>query len=128
MTIFEKIAKGEIPSYKIWEDEDYLAFLDINPIAKGHVLVVPKENPGDKLFELEDDQYIELQKRAKLVAGKIKQALDVDRVFMIVEGIEVPHVHIHLIPARPGFTLHKSKKIDLSEAEFKEIQGKFKNV
>ncbi|MBP6994090.1 HIT family protein [Candidatus Woesebacteria bacterium] len=97
-TIFEKIIAGEIPSYKIWEDENHFAFLDISPFAPGHTLVVPKK-PSPYIFDLGDDEYTGLMLAAKIVAQKLRQAMQTPRVGVIVAGYGVvDHVHIHLIP------------------------------
>lgn len=100
MTIFTKIINGEIPSYKVAEDDRYYAFLDINPLQKGHTLVVPKlaEPEADYIFDLEDDLLGDMMVFAKSVAKGIKEATDCKRVGVAVIGLEVPHVHIHLIP------------------------------
>ncbi|QQL48879.1 HIT family protein [Mucilaginibacter ginkgonis] len=96
-TIFNKIISGEIPSYKIAESNDYLAFLDINPLAEGHVLVIPKIEV-DNLFDLDDATYTGLQMFAKIVAHGIKRSVPCIKVGVAVIGLEVPHAHIHLIP------------------------------
>lgn len=96
-TIFSKIAAGEIPSYKIAEDDRYFAFLDINPVAECHTLVIPK-NETDYIFDLDDEEYAGLQLFAKRVAAAIKKAMPCRRVGVAVMGLEVPHAHIHLIP------------------------------
>lgn len=96
-SIFSKIAAGEIPSYKIAEDDNYFAFLDINPVAEGHTLVIPKREE-DYIFDLDDDEYVGLQLFAKRVAKAIKKAMPCKRVGVAVMGLEVPHAHIHLIP------------------------------
>lgn len=97
MTIFSKIVSGEIPAYKVAESIDFLAFLDINPLAEGHVLVIPKQEV-DYLFDMEDDLYTGLQIFAKIVATGLKKAISCKRVGVAVIGLEVPHAHIHLIP------------------------------
>lgn len=97
MTIFSKIVSGEIPAYVVAETIDFLAFLDINPLAEGHVLVIPKQEV-DYLFDMEDDLYTGLQIFAKIVAGGIKKAIPCIKVGVAVIGLEVPHAHIHLIP------------------------------
>ncbi|MDB4920632.1 HIT family protein [Mucilaginibacter sp.] len=97
MTIFSKIVSGEIPAYKVAETIDFLAFLDINPLAEGHVLVIPKKEI-DYLFDLDDELYTGLQIFAKIVAGGIKKAIPCMKVGVAVIGLEVPHAHIHLIP------------------------------
>jgi histidine triad (HIT) family protein len=97
MTLFSKIVAGEIPAYKVAESNDFLAFLDINPLAEGHVLVIPKKEV-DYLFDLDDETYTGLQLFAKIVAGGIRRAIPCKRVGVAVIGLEVPHAHIHLIP------------------------------
>lgn len=96
-SIFTKIIQGEIPSYKVAEDDNYYAFLDINPVNAGHTLVVPKKEV-DKLFDLDDTTYSGLFQFSKRVAAAIEKTLPCDRVGMTVVGLEVPHAHIHLIP------------------------------
>ena len=96
-SIFSKIASGEIPSHKVAENENYLAFLDINPLVTGHVLVIPKKEV-DYIFDLDDETYIGLQLFAKKVALSIKRAIVCKRVGVVVMGLEVPHAHIHLVP------------------------------
>jgi len=97
MTIFSKIVAGEIPAYKVAESNDYLAFLDISPLAEGHVLVIPKAEV-DYLFDMDDELYEGLQIFAKIVATGIKKAIPCKKVGVAVIGLEVPHAHIHLIP------------------------------
>jgi histidine triad (HIT) family protein len=96
-TIFSKIVKGEIPAYKVLEDDRFLAFLDVNPLVKGHVLVIPKE-PVDYIFDLDPDTLGDLHKFARKVAVAIKKAVPCARVGVAVIGLEVPHAHVHLIP------------------------------
>jgi len=97
MTIFSKIVAGEIPAYKVAETLEFLAFLDINPLAEGHVLVIPKKEV-DYLFDLDDETYTGLQIFAKIVATGLRKAIPCKRIGVAVIGLEVPHVHIHLIP------------------------------
>ena len=97
MSIFTKIVNGEIPSYKIAEDENYLAFLDVNPNAKGHTLCIPKQEI-DKIFEMDDELYLGLMKFSKKIAIAIEKTVPCKRVGMAVVGLEVPHAHVHLIP------------------------------
>ena len=97
MTIFSRIAAGEIPAYKVAESNDFLAFLDINPLVEGHVLVIPKKEV-DYLFDLDDETYTGLMIFAKIVAAGIKKAIPCLRIGVAVIGLEVPHAHIHLIP------------------------------
>ena len=97
MTIFSKIVSGEIPAYKVAESIDFLAFLDISPLAEGHVLVIPKQEV-DYIFDMDDELYTGLQIFAKIIATGIKKAIPCKKVGVAVIGLEVPHVHIHLIP------------------------------
>ncbi len=97
MSVFSKIISGEIPAYKVAESVDFLAFLDISPLAEGHVLVIPKKEV-DYLFDLEDELYTGLQLFAKIVATALKAAIPCKKVGVAVIGLEVPHAHIHLIP------------------------------
>ena len=121
-TIFTKIANGEIPSYKVAENENYYAFLDIAPMAKGHTLVIPKHTEEDYIFNLEDDTYSGLCSFAKKVAQAIKSAVPCKRVGVAVLGMEVPHTHIHLVPLQTeGDMDFRKKKLELSPAEFSEI-------
>lgn len=120
-SIFSKIIAGEIPAYKVAEDENFLAFLDINPLAKGHTLVIPKKEV-DYIFEIEDPLYSELFVFAKKVAKGIKAVVPCDKVGMTVIGLEVPHAHIHLIPIRSIYDMDFSKpKLKFSPEQFKEI-------
>jgi len=120
-SIFTKIVRGEIPSYKIAEDEDYLAFLDINPLAKGHTLVIPKKET-DYLFDLDDDLLAGMTVFAKKVALAIDKVSDCKRVGVAVLGLEVAHAHIHLIPINGLYDIEFSRpKLKLTDEEFKEI-------
>src|ERR1700761_9667064 len=96
-TIFSKIVSGEIPSYKVAESNEFLAFLDVSPLAEGHVLVIPKKEI-DYIFDLDDETYTGLQLFAKIVAEGLKEAIPCKRIGVAVIGLEVPHAHIHLIP------------------------------
>ena len=121
-TIFTKIAKGEIPSYKVAENDDFYAFLDIAPMAKGHTLVIPKHVEDDYIFSLEDDTYIGLCAFAKKVAQAIKAAVPCKRVGVAVLGMEVPHTHIHLVPLNTEADMDfRKKKLELTPEEFSEI-------
>ncbi len=123
-SIFSKIVKGEIPSYKIAEDENFYAFLDIAPVAQGHTLVIPKKEV-DYLFDLDDQLYIGLQLFAKKVAVALKQAIPCKKIAVVVLGLEVPHAHIHLIPMNSEQDVNFAKeKLHLNEDEFIEIQKK----
>ena len=120
-SIFSKIVNGEIPAYKVAENEKFLAFLDVNPLVKGHVLVIPKTEV-DYIFDLEDDVYLGLQAFAKKVALGIKKAIPCQRVGVAVMGLEVPHAHIHLVPMNSMQDLNFSRqKLKLTEDEFKQI-------
>ncbi len=127
-TIFTKIIKGDIPSYKIAEDEKYYAFLDINPFSKGHVLVVPKVEI-DYLFDIEDNLYTGLMLFSKKVAIAIKEALPCHRVGVLVQGTEVPHAHVHLIPfyTPSGAEIFGRQKITMSDTEFEEVRKNISN-
>ena len=119
-TIFTKIIKGNIPCYKVAENDDYFAFLDINPNSKGHTLVVPKKEE-DKLFDLHEDAYLSLMRFSYKVAKAIEKAVPCQRVGMTVIGLEVPHVHVHLIPLHTMADANFSKKETLSPELFQEI-------
>lgn len=124
MTIFSKIINGEIPSYKVAENEKFYAFLDINPLQKGHTLVVPKlaEPEADYIFDLEDDILSEMLVFAKQVARGIKGAVECRRVGVAVIGLEVPHVHMHLIPiSKEGDMSFANQKLTLPSEEMAEI-------
>ena len=121
-TIFSKIVNGEIPAWKVAENDGYLAFLDIFPVAKGHTLVIPKKEV-DYLFDLDDETYLGLQAFAKKVAEGLKKAIPCKKVGVMVLGLEVPHAHIHLVPMqREADLLHFSKKLTLTQKEFEEIR------
>lgn len=124
MTIFSKIIKGEIPSYKIAEDANYYAFLDINPIAKGHTLVVPKKEV-DYIFDLDEETLAGMMLFAQKVAKKMKENIDCKRIAVVVLGLEVPHAHIHLIPLnKESDADFQRPKLKLSVEEFEEIRAK----
>ncbi len=121
-SIFSKIVNGEIPAYKVAEDENYLAFLDIFPVAKGHTLVIPKKEV-DYIFDLEDDLFLGLQAFAKKVAVGLKKVIPCQKVGVLVLGLEVPHAHIHLIPMQTeADLLNFSKKLKFTSEEFQEIK------
>ena len=124
MDIFSKIAAGEIPSYKCAEDENFYAFLDINPVAKGHTLVIPRREI-DYIFDMEDDELAAFQLFAKKVALALKRVFPCRKVAQIVLGLEVPHAHIHLIPMNSEADVDFRKpKLELPEEEFKYISSK----
>ena len=121
MTIFSRIVKGEIPSYKCAENEKFYAFLDINPLQKGHTLVIPKREV-DYIFDMEDEEIAEVQVFAKRVAIAIKKAFPCVKVGQAVLGLEVPHAHIHLVPMQSEKDMiFSNKKLELSKEEFEEI-------
>jgi histidine triad (HIT) family protein len=120
-SIFTKIVNGEIPSWKVAEDENYFAFLDIFPVVKGHTLVIPKKEV-DYLFDLDNETYSGLQLFAKKVALGIQRAIPCKKVGVMVLGLEVPHAHIHLVPMQSeADLLHFSKKLSFSKEEMAEI-------
>ena len=125
-SIFTKIISGEIPSYKIHEDENYLAFLDINPNALGHTLCIPKKEI-DQIFDLDDQTLTGLMIFSKKVARAIKKAVVCKRVGISVIGLEVPHVHVHLIPINKMDDMSFESKIHLKQDEFTEIMKKIKS-
>jgi histidine triad (HIT) family protein len=117
-SIFTKIVNGEIPSYKVAEDKNYLAFLDIFPLALGHILVIPK-NETDYLFDLDDESYSGLMSFSKRVAIALKKAIPCKKVGIAVLGLEVPHAHIHLVPLNRESDINFSKpKLSMSAEEF----------
>ena len=124
MDIFSKIAAGEIPSYKCAESEQFYAFLDINPLVKGHTLVIPRREV-DYIFDMEDADLAEFEVFAKKVAKAIKAAFPCKKVAQVVLGLEVPHAHIHLIPMNSEADVNFRKEhLKLTEEEFKEIADK----
>ena len=125
-TIFTRIINGEIPCYKIAENERYFAFLDINPLKKGHTLVVPKHET-DYIYDLDDDYLAGLIVFSKKVAGAIKAAYPCNRIGIAVLGLEVPHAHIHLVPMDSMEDLNfRNPKLKLSPEEFREIAEKIR--
>ena len=124
MDIFSKIAAGEIPSYKCAESDKFYAFLDINPLVKGHTLVIPRREV-DYIFDMDDDEIAEYQVFAKKVALAVKAAFPCKKVAQVVLGLEVPHAHIHLIPMQSEADVDfRREKLKLSEEDFKEIASK----
>ena len=120
-SVFTQIVNGEIPCFKIAETERFFAFLDVNPLAKGHCLIIPKEEI-DYLFDLKEEDYIGLQLFAKILAGALKKAIPCKRVGMAVLGLEVPHAHIHLIPLNQEGDLNFSNsRIKLGSEEMQQI-------
>ncbi len=125
-SIFTKIVNGEIPCYKIAEDANFLAFLDVNPNAKGHTLCIPKQEI-DELFEIDDDLYLGLMLFSKKIASALKKKVPCKRIGMAAIGLEVPHAHIHLIPLNEMDEMRFQNKVTLTKEEFealaKEIQS-----
>ena len=127
-TIFTKIANGEIPSYKVAENEEFYAFLDIAPMAKGHTLVIPKKVEDDYIFNLDQETYMGLCSFAREVAQALKAAVPCKRVGVAVLGMEVPHTHIHLVPLQSEADMDFRKtKLELSQEEFAEIASAIYN-
>ncbi|MGO2294559.1 MAG: HIT family protein [Psychroflexus halocasei] len=128
MSIFTKIINGDLPAYKVAENDDFLAFLDINPNTKGHTLCIPKKEV-DKIFDLDEDTYNALMTFSRKVALALRKTVECKRIGMSVIGLEVPHVHVHLIPLHKMEDTRFDKKVSLSEKEFKklakEIQDNF---
>ena len=117
-TIFSKIIRGEIPSYKIAEDDRFYAFLDINPLSRGHALVVPKVEV-DYIFDLDDDLYRDMWLFAKKLGNVIESIVTCKRIGLIVMGLEVPHAHIHIIPMNSEADMNfRNPRVDLSQEEF----------
>ena len=127
-SIFSKIVNGEIPAYKVAENENYLAFLDIFPLQKGHVLVIPKTEV-DYIFDLDNEVYLGLMSFAKDVSQKIESVIGCERIGVAVIGLEVPHAHIHLIPIRSEGDMNFTKpKLKISPEEMADIANSIKNA
>jgi histidine triad (HIT) family protein len=124
-SIFIKIVKGEIPCYKIAEDDNYLAFLDVNPNAKGHTLCIPKFEV-DKIFDMDEAHYLGLMHFSRKVAIALEKAVPCKRVGMAVVGIEVPHAHVHLIPLNEMDEMRFQKKVSLTKEEFEVLAESIK--
>lgn len=122
-SIFTKIVNGEIPCYKIAEDENYLAFLDVNPNAIGHALCIPKQEI-DKIFDLDDALYLGLMQFSKKIAIALEKAVPCKRIGMSVIGLEVPHAHVHLIPLNEMDEMRFQNKVRLSKEEFETLARK----
>ena len=127
MDIFSKIAAGEIPSYKCAESDKFYAFLDINPVAKGHTLVIPRREV-DYIFDMDDDEFAEYQVFAKRVATALKKAFPCKKVAQVVLGLEVPHAHIHLIPMNSEADVDfRREKLKLTSEEMASIAEAIRN-
>lgn len=125
-SIFTKIVKGEIPCYKITEDENYLAFLDVNPNAKGHTLCIPKEEIN-KIFDMEEEHYLGLMKFSRKVAKALEKTVECKRIGVAVVGLEVPHTHVHLIPLQDMDDMRFQRKTSLTKEEFEELAKAIQN-
>lgn len=126
-SVFTRIINGEIPAYKIAEDERFLAFLDAMPLVEGHTLVIPKQ-PTDKIFDIATDDYMSLFAFAQKVAKKLETAIDCKRIGLAVVGLEVPHAHIHLIPISKMSDMNfQNERLQLSKENYLEIQSKILN-
>ncbi len=119
-SIFTKIINGEIPCYKIAEDENYLAFLDVNPNAKGHTLCIPKQEI-DKIFDMEEELYLGLMKFSRKVAKALEKTVPCKRIGLAVVGLEVPHAHVHLIPLHDMDDMRFQRKTILTKEEFEKL-------
>ena len=127
-SIFSKIVSGNMPSFKVAEDDHYLAFLDISPLAKGHVLVIPKQET-DYIFDLDSEEYLGLFSFAKKVAIAMDKVISCERIGVAVIGLEVPHAHIHLVPLQDVSDINfERKKLEFSDSEMKEIADLIKSA
>lgn len=125
-SVFTKIINGEIPSYKIAEDDHFIAFLDVNPNAVGHTLCVPKQEIN-KIFEMEEEHYLALMKFSRKIAVALEKAILCKRIGVAVVGLEVPHVHVHLIPLQDMEDMRFQRKVSLTGEEFEKTVQKIKN-
>ena len=119
-SIFTKIVNGEIPCYRIAEDENYLAFLDVNPNTTGHTLCIPKQEIN-KIFDMEEDLYLGLMKFSRKVAKAVEKTVPCKRIGLAVVGLEVPHTHVHLIPLHDMDDMRFQRKVKLSRDEFEQL-------
>ncbi len=125
-SIFTKIVNGEIPAYKVAEDDNYLAFLDVNPNAKGHTLCIPKKEVN-KIFDMDEEHYIGLMKFSRKVAIALEKTVPCKRVGVAVVGLEVPHVHVHLIPLNEMDEMRFINKVKLEKEEFEKLATAINN-
>ena len=119
-SIFTKIINGEIPGYKVAEDENFIAILDVNPNAKGHTLCIPKQEIN-KIFDMDEDLYLGLMKFSRKVAKAIEKTVECKRIGVAVVGLEVPHTHVHLIPLHDMDDIRFQRKVSLTKEEFEEL-------
>lgn len=127
MSVFTKIINGEIPCYKVAEDDEFIAFFDINPNAKGHTLCVPKQEIS-YIFDMDDDHYLRLMTFSKRVAKALEKVVPCERIGVAVVGLEVPHVHVHLIPISKMKEMTFQHKVKLTDEEFKELSEKVRKA
>ena len=124
-SIFTKIVNGEIPCYKIAEDENFIAFLDVNPNAKGHTLCIPKQEIN-KIFDMDEDLYLGLMKFSRKVAKAIEKTVECKRIGVAVIGLEVPHTHVHLIPLHDMDDMRFQRKVSLTKEEFEQLASEIR--
>ena len=125
-SIFTKIVNGEIPCYKITEDENYLAFLDVNPNTKGHTLCIPKEEIN-KIFDMEEEHYLGLMKFSRKIAKALEKTVECKRIGVAVVGLEVPHTHVHLIPLQDMDDMRFQRKVSFTKEEFEALAEAIQN-
>ena len=125
-SIFTKIINGEIPAYKVAEDENFIAILDVNPNAEGHTLCIPKEEVN-KIFDMEEDNYMALMQFSRRVAKALEKSVECKRIGVAVVGLEVPHVHVHLIPLNEMDDMRFTKKVKLEKEEFEALAEKIQS-
>ena len=125
-SIFTKIINGEIPCYKIAEDENYLAFLDVNPNTEGHTLCIPKEEIN-KIFDMEEEHYLGLMKFSRKIAKALEKTVECKRIGVAVVGLEVPHTHVHLIPLQDMDDMRFQRKVSLTKEEFEALAEAIQN-
>lgn len=125
-SIFTKIINGEIPCYKIAEDENYLAFLDVNPNTKGHTLCIPKEEIN-KIFDMEEEHYLGLMKFSRKIAKALEKTVECKRIGVAVVGLEVPHTHVHLIPLQDMDDMRFQRKVSFTKEEFEALAEAIQN-